>query len=342
MQSLADAFNLSEFQGLNLRWPDFGNGDSVEFRADPAGQPDVDGGGFAEIQQALAAWTNDPGSNINLTYGGFTEEGQTGGFTFFDGVNTFLFDDPNNNGTFGGPFNCAFGGVLAIGGPWFDPDVQHFYNGVPYITIQGGDVITNENVGCFLSQDGGKVAAEVFAHENGHTLGFAHSCGDGNSGPCAPGSDADTALMRAFAHNDGRGAAIFDDDRAAARALYGPVQATTCVPDAETLCLNGDRFALTTAWGTPQGEFGQGKAVELTEDTGYFWFFTDTNVEMVVKVLNACSFADHFWVFAGGLTNVAVEMTVTDMETGVVRRYTNPQQTPFQPIQDTDAFATCP
>jgi hypothetical protein len=116
----------------------------------------------------------------------------------------------------------------------------------------------------------------------------------------------------------------------------------TCTPNGETLCLAAGRFRVTTSWSTPQGDTGTGMAVPLTGDTGYFWFFNDANVELVLKVLNACSFADHFWVFAGGLTNVAVEITVVDSVTGAARTYTNPQSTPFQPIQDTMAFATCP
>jgi hypothetical protein len=35
-------------------------------------------------------------------------------------------------------------------------------------------------------------------------------------------------------------------------------------------------------------------------------------------------------------------LTVTDTQTGAIQTYTNPQGTPFQPIQDTNAFATCP
>jgi hypothetical protein len=65
-------------------------------------------------------------------------------------------------------------------------------------------------------------------------------------------------------------------------------------------------------------------------------------VEAVVKVLNACTFNQKFWVFAGGLTNVQVTLTVTDTKTGTVRIYNNPQGAAFQPIQDTSAFATCP
>ena len=46
---------------------------------------------------------------------------------------------------------------------------------------------------------------------------------------------------------------------------------------------------------------GTGTAVPLTSDTGYFWFFGSSNVEAVIKVLNACSLNQRFWVFAGGL-----------------------------------------
>ena len=114
-----------------------------------------------------------------------------------------------------------------------------------------------------------------------------------------------------------------------------------CVPNNNTLCLSEGRFRVFVDWATDD-DSGVGTAVPLTADTGYFWFFNQANVELVIKVLNACSFADRFWVFAGGLTNVEVEITVVDAVTGAVRQYSNPPETPFQPIQDTDAFATCP
>ena len=82
--------------------------------------------------------------------------------------------------------------------------------------------------------------------------------------------------------------------------------------------------------------------MSLTEDTGYFWFFEASSVEVVVKVLDGCPLNAHSWVFAGGLTNVGVTLTVTDTQTGVTKTYTNPADTPFAPIQDTTAFATCP
>jgi hypothetical protein len=126
------------------------------------------------------------------------------------------------------------------------------------------------------------------------------------------------------------------------RGSFSALDSSTCVSDTETLCLNNGRFQVKMDWRTPQGDSGQGMGVQLTADTGYFWFFQDTNVEVVIKVLDACVFADHFWVFAGGLTNVEVVITVTDTATGAVKVYTNPLTEACQPIQDTEAFLTCP
>jgi hypothetical protein len=110
---------------------------------------------------------------------------------------------------------------------------------------------------------------------------------------------------------------------------------------AEPLSLGDGRFSVSAVWQIPNGSAGEGHPVQLTRDTGYFWFFNQSNVEIVVKVLDACSFSDRFWVFAGGLTNVDVELTVVDNLTGQVRTYHNPQGRSFQPLQDTAAFDTC-
>jgi hypothetical protein len=115
-----------------------------------------------------------------------------------------------------------------------------------------------------------------------------------------------------------------------------------CVEDDTTLCLSGGRFRVAADWRTEDGRSGKGHAVRLTPDTGTFWFFDSTNLEMMVKVLNACAFAGRHWVFAGGLTDVNVTLTVTDTTSGQVKTYVNPQKTAFAPIQDTGAFATCP
>ncbi|HMB55290.1 MAG TPA: hypothetical protein VKU40_18370 [Thermoanaerobaculia bacterium] len=121
-----------------------------------------------------------------------------------------------------------------------------------------------------------------------------------------------------------------------------PPPAGDCIGSDTVLCLGeGGRFRVDVTWQTAD-EAGIGDAEPMTDDTGYFTFFNPNNVEMVVKVLDACGVNGHYWVFAGGLTNVAVSMIVTDTEAGVAKPYANPQGIPFQPIQDTGAFATCP
>jgi hypothetical protein len=120
---------------------------------------------------------------------------------------------------------------------------------------------------------------------------------------------------------------------------YVPVAASTCVADGTTLCLRGGRFQVRAAWQTADGKTGDGQAVALTADTGYFWFFNSANIEVVTKVLNGCGLGNHFWVFAGGLTDVRVVITVTDTSNGAQRVYQNAQGTAFAPLQDTVAFA---
>ncbi len=101
------------------------------------------------------------------------------------------------------------------------------------------------------------------------------------------------------------------------------------------------RFRVEATWTKPSGQTGAGKARALESDTGAFWFFAPTNLELMVKVLDGCALGGHWWVFAAGLTNVAVDLAVTDTATGAVRHYTNPQGSAFAPIQDTGEFP-CP
>jgi len=118
--------------------------------------------------------------------------------------------------------------------------------------------------------------------------------------------------------------------------------AGTCVPSDTAMCLNNNRFKVEATFRTGSAPSAAAHVFKLTDETGYFWFFTSTNVEVVVKVLNGCGLNNRYWVFAAGLTNVEVILTVTDTATGVPQTYVNPLNRPFPPLQDTSAFATCP
>ena len=117
-----------------------------------------------------------------------------------------------------------------------------------------------------------------------------------------------------------------------------PAARPACPPDSTTLCLNNGRFQVRVAWRVPpQGTSGAGQAVPLTSDTGYFWFFSDNNIELIVKVVDGRPFNNKFWVFFGALSNVEYTITVTDTETGAVKTYVNPFGT-LASIADTAAF----
>lgn len=204
LRQITEEFNLFEdSDGYNLRWFEFDDAENVPWYAHLNGQQGVAGGGFTEFQTALAAWNNDPATNIDYTYAGTTTV--TGGLINYDLVNAILFNDPNNEVP---SFSCSSGGVLAYGGPWYYNDLTP-HQGTFYHRIPNADIVTNNGIACFFqdSPNGSKAAAELFAHELGHTLGVNHS-------------EVNEALMRPYIHDDGRGASLHADDRAAIAVLY--------------------------------------------------------------------------------------------------------------------------
>ncbi len=111
-----------------------------------------------------------------------------------------------------------------------------------------------------------------------------------------------------------------------------------CAPSATALCLNASRFRVEVSWRVPnQGLSDVGTAIELTPDTGYFWFFASANVELMIKVLDGRPLNGKFWVFYGALSNVEYTITVTDTATGAVKTYLNPSGTQAS-VADTSAF----
>jgi hypothetical protein len=114
-----------------------------------------------------------------------------------------------------------------------------------------------------------------------------------------------------------------------------------CVAGDTTLCLRSQRFDVQATWRTATGT-GSAHAKPLTTDTGTFWFFDVNNVELVIKVLDGCPVNQRFWVFAAGLTDVEVDIDVRDTQTDATKHYHNAAGVAFAPLQDTNAFATCP
>ena len=86
------------------------------------------------------------------------------------------------------------------------------------------------------------------------------------------------------------------------------------------MCLSNGRLSVTATWETAAAN-GAANVEKLTNDTGYLWFFTASNVEVVIKVLDGCGLNSRYWVFAGGLTDVRTVITVRDLKTGVAKTY---------------------
>jgi plastocyanin len=129
---------------------------------------------------------------------------------------------------------------------------------------------------------------------------------------------------------------VLDDDG----AVPGP-----CIEGDHTLCLLGERFRVEVTFTPPGGVEQPANAIPFTDRAGMFWFFNPNNIEMLVKMQNACNappLAPNYWVFFAATTNVQFRVTVTDTDAVLARRYSNPQGTVALPVADTQAFATCP
>jgi hypothetical protein len=104
-----------------------------------------------------------------------------------------------------------------------------------------------------------------------------------------------------------------------------------CTPTSTSVCLLGSRFRVEVKRsGVAQ------PAVLLTSQSGVFWFFSSTNPEVAVKVLDGTPVNGRYWVFFAPLTDQIYQVVVTDTNTGAVKTYNSPP--PYCGIADTSAF----
>ncbi len=116
-----------------------------------------------------------------------------------------------------------------------------------------------------------------------------------------------------------------------------------CIDGPNTLCVNNERFKIEVDFATAQNS-GAASAVAIptAPASGLFYFFGADNIELLIKVLNACGVNNRYWVFFAATTNVEFTVKVLDTQTGKTRFYFNPLNRTAPPVQDTDAFSTCP
>ena len=175
----------------------------------------------------------------------------------------------------------------------------------------------------------------------GGTFEGVATVGPNTTSAPVPGLDAESLSIFRVRATGSAGTVSAYSPEAAAATLADP---GPCVAGANALCVNNSRFRVTVAWSTGTGT-GQGSVTPLPSapDSGLFYFFFPSNIEMLIKVLNACVPPfNHYWVFFAATTNVEFGVVVTDTQNGKTRAYYNPLNRIAPPVQDVDAFATCP
>jgi Concanavalin A-like lectin/glucanases superfamily len=122
--------------------------------------------------------------------------------------------------------------------------------------------------------------------------------------------------------------------------ILGPPVTSTCGSSTTSaLCLQG-HFAVTATFRTgPQGSASsQAHVVVAGPDSGILWFFSSSNWEVMVKVIDGCGLNNRFWVFSAATTNVYYQLNVTDVRSGETKIYFNYQGPPAPAVTDTSAF----
>ena len=136
-------------------------------------------------------------------------------------------------------------------------------------------------------------------------------------------------------------AAGYMDEELRERYIKGAL--APCDPDSGfNLCLEDGRFKVEVNFVGLTGFEGQARVIPYGSNSGIFWFFNADTIEMHLKMVDACDFNDHYWVFAAASTDVEYSVFVTDLEAQEIRGYFNEAGNSAAAVTDTSAFATCP
>ncbi len=163
------------------------------------GTANVTGGGSAEANAALAAWTNDPFSSIHYTAGA--------------GSNTIYLNAVSSVLGCGWSACLSGGGVIGCGGP--SGGGSNTWRGEGYSTIFGGTVELRSY--CAANAFDTITTQAVLTHELGHTLGLGHSDQNVSAHDVCRGDEVAAQMRSSVQHRTTLGT----DDQDAIRWLYG-------------------------------------------------------------------------------------------------------------------------
>ncbi|MEM7351361.1 MAG: hypothetical protein AAF657_11180 [Acidobacteriota bacterium] len=143
-----------------------------------------------------------------------------------------------------------------------------------------------------------------------------------------PGSPPGAAARYPQSRTDGPSAAVEIDGMDA------------CQPDATTLCLDGGRFRITVDWEDFSGVMDTSLAVPLTDQSGYFPFFSTGFPDLMIKLFDGGD--GNFWFFFGATADLMYTISVTDVCSGATQQYVNPLGVGPTSFGDTNAFPATP
>jgi hypothetical protein len=108
--------------------------------------------------------------------------------------------------------------------------------------------------------------------------------------------------------------------------IFDAARKGSCKKGGDAVCLLGNRYRARVTWRNQfDGSSGTAKARALSSVTGSFAFTDPSNVELLVKVLNAEG--NRILVIWGAMSNLEYTLELTDTKTGAVKTYHNPPGT---------------
>ena len=118
-----------------------------------------------------------------------------------------------------------------------------------------------------------------------------------------------------------------------------------CAAGGDTICLGGGRFEAKAVSRLADGEpLRPARRVDApaAARAGFLALAGDADPQLIVKVADGCATNQHFWVELAAVTDVELEVSVRDTQSGRTWAFYNPAGRAAGVVRDLDAFGTCP